>query len=257
MKKFLILGLVSFLGANSAFAQDNQCTTTYRPTQDETAFAAVGSALKIADVSCIKTFLEIPKDTNSAAVTLQQGHYPLIENTQDQYVFNVLGKNGAKVSSCTFCDPLEAIVIKKDKPKTLCVLSKLKLLSCGNEEQISFNFRKERELKLGLCTPSLVYFGRAGDILHFAINDCQTISKPTLSYDLNLGDVIRFLDEQIKVHKADNLGIYYSRIEKGVLKNNDTLEEQKIKLAKSDKVNASRTSAATNVISIENKEISN
>ena len=48
------------------------CSITHRPKTNETAFAAVGSSLKIADRTCLSNVLIIPFDTESGAVTIPQ-----------------------------------------------------------------------------------------------------------------------------------------------------------------------------------------
>jgi len=224
---FIILSVFSADFAN-AKGEDKTCSTTFRPKTDETAFAAVGSSLKIADKTCIKSFLDIKHDTISGAITIPQGLYPVLSNEDEKITFDITSKNGAKVSSCAFCDPVKALVINKFNPKTLCVLTALNLESCAIDNSIAYEVKSTEDLTEGLCAPSLVYFGRQGDILHFAINDCSNITKPTLSYDLSLGDEIRFLNEQIKIIKADNLGIYYSRLSEPSRKNNETLKENEL-----------------------------
>ena len=220
------------LSSVNCYALTQECTLTYRPKTDETAFAAVGSSLKIADKTCINSYLEIKADTVSGAITIPKGLYPVLENSDNRISFATIAKDTVtKVKSCAFCDPIDELFIDKAKPKTLCVLSMLKIESCAKDNSIAYELQAQKETSTGLCTPTLVYFGRNGDVLNFAINDCNTISKPTLTYDLSLGNGIRFLDEQIEIHKADNMGIYYSRLPQPKLKNNETINEQKFIVA--------------------------
>ena len=51
-------------GLGTCMAQEPQkCTTAFRPKTNETAFAAVGSSLKIADETCLTKYLVIPGKT--------------------------------------------------------------------------------------------------------------------------------------------------------------------------------------------------
>ncbi len=204
------------------------CSLSYRPKTNETAFAAVGSSLKIADETCTNHYLIIPFDTVSNAITIPQGEYKAVSIDEEEVLFSTDNGSGVKVKSCPVCDPIDYLVIKKKTPKTLCVKSALKVNSCAVDDSISYVVTKKSHTTEGLCAPSLVYFGREGNTLKFAVNDCTSISKPTLSYDLSFGDEIRFLDEQIKIHKADNKGIFYSRMEPPALKINDLLTREQL-----------------------------
>ncbi|SFS81201.1 hypothetical protein SAMN02910357_01972 [Succinivibrio dextrinosolvens] len=215
------------------------CSLSYRPKTNETAFAAVGSSLKIADETCTNHYLIIPFDTVSNAITIPQGEYRAVSIDEEEVLFTTDNGAGHKVKSCPVCDPIDYLVIRKNTPKTLCVKSALKVNSCAVDDSISYVVTKKSHTTEGLCAPSLVYFGRDGNTLKFAVNDCSSISKPTLSYDLSFGDEIRFLDEQIKILKADNKGIFYSRMEPPALKVNDLLSreqlEQELKTKENDK----------------------
>ena len=180
--------------------------------------------LKIADKTCVNSYLIIPFDTKAGAITIPQGQYAALKDEDGSVYFSVENDLGTKVESCALCDTIEYLKIKRSNPKSLCAVTNFNLESCAETDSISYVVTQKSKTTEGICTPSLVYFGRTGDILKFAINDCSTISKPTLSYDLKLGDTVRFLDEQIKVVSADNLGIYYSPLSKPTLKNNDVVD---------------------------------
>ena len=220
----LAIAVTSTLACDLASASSKNCTLSYRPKTNETAFAAVGSSLKIADKTCVNSYLIIPFDTKAGAITIPQGQYAALKDEDGSVYFSVENDLGTKVESCALCDTIEYLKIKRSNPKSLCAVTNFNLESCAETDSISYVVTQKSKTTEGICTPSLVYFGRTGDILKFAINDCSTISKPTLSYDLKLGDTVRFLDEQIKVVSADNLGIYYSPLSKPTLKNNDVVD---------------------------------
>lgn len=220
----LAIAVTSTLACDIASASSKNCTLSYRPKTNETAFAAVGSSLKIADKTCVNSYLIIPFDTKAGAITIPQGQYSALKDEDGSVYFSVENDLGTKVESCALCDTIEYLKIKRSNPKSLCAVTNFNLESCAETDSISYVVTQKSKTTEGICTPSLVYFGRTGDILKFAINDCSTISKPTLSYDLKLGDTVRFLDEQIKVVSADNLGIYYSPLSKPTLKNNDVVD---------------------------------
>ena len=220
----LAIAVTSTLACDIASASSKNCTLSYRPKTNETAFAAVGSSLKIADKTCVNSYLIIPFDTKAGAITIPQGQYAALKDEDGSVYFSVENDLGTKVESCALCDTIEYLKIKRSNPKSLCAVTNFNLESCAETDSTSYVVTQKSETTEGICTPSLVYFGRTGDILKFAINDCSTISKPTLSYDLKLGDTVRFLDEQIKVVSADNLGIYYSPLSKPTLKNNDVVD---------------------------------
>ena len=220
----LARAVTSTLACDIASASSKNCTLSYRPKTNETAFAAVGSSLKIADKTCVNSYLIIPFDTKAGAITIPQGQYAALKDEDGSVYFSVENDLGTKVESCALCDTIEYLKIKRSNPKSLCAVTNFNLESCAETDSISYVVTQKSKTTEGICTPSLVYFGRTGDILKFAINDCSTISKPTLSYDLKLGDTVRFLDEQIKVVSADNLGIYYSPLSKPTLKNNDVVD---------------------------------
>ena len=220
----LAIAVTSTLACDLASASSKNCTLSYRPKTNETAFAAVGSSLKIADKTCVNSYLIIPFDTKAGAITIPQGQYAALKDEDGSVYFSVENDLGTKVESCALCDTIEYLKIKRSNPKSLCAVTNFNLESCAETDSISYVVTQKSKTTEGICTPSLVYFGRTGDILKFAINDCSTISKPTLSYDLKLGDTVRFLDEQIKVVSADNLGIYCSPLSKPTLKNNDVVD---------------------------------
>lgn len=231
MKKSVLL----FVGAMFAYSfsvfadtNSNVCTTSYRPKTNETAFAAVGSSLKIADKTCFNRFLIVPFDTKSGAITIPQGEYEAVAESEETILFSTDNGSGIKANSCTFCDPVDFLKVNKKTPTTLCVQTLLNVDSCAIDNSITYTITKRSKTTTGLCAPSLVYFGRVGDTLRFAINDCNSISKPTLNYDLSLGNIIRFLNEEIKIIKADNQGIYYSRMKEPEVKDYSLFTQEQI-----------------------------
>lgn len=243
---------LSFCGAADA-SEISVCNLSYRPKTNETAFAAVGSSLKIADETCTNHYLIIPFDTVSNAITIPQGEYRALQIDAEEVLFSTDNGAGQKVKSCSVCDPIDYLVIRKQTPKTLCVKSALKVNSCAVDDAISYVVTKKSHTTEGLCAPSLVYFGRDGNTLKFAVNDCSTISKPTLSYDLSFGDEIRFLDEQIKIIKADNKGIFYSRMEPPVLKVNDLLTKEQLDQELNQKQNTKTVQSDDKITSAQNE----
>ncbi len=225
--RFLITIGISLIFESVSLANTDieSCSTSYRPKTNEMAFAAVGSSLKIADKTCFNQYLMIPFDIESGGVVIPQGDYKAIFSDKDEMLFATKNSNGGKAHTCYLCDPIDVIKIYKSKPTTLCVKSSLKIESCALDNSLSYTVSVKSHTTTGLCAPSLVYYGREGNTLKFAINDCTTISKPTLSYDLSLGDEIRFLDEQIRILKADNQGIFYTRMDPPTLKDHDDLSD--------------------------------
>ncbi|MBP5243359.1 MAG: hypothetical protein J6Z28_01400 [Succinivibrio sp.] len=252
MSLLLIPLALSFCGAADA-SEISVCNLSYRPKTNETAFAAVGSSLKIADETCTNHYLIIPFDTVSNAITIPQGEYRALQIDAEEVLFSTDNGAGQKVKSCSVCDPIDYLVIRKQTPKTLCVKSALKVNSCAVDDSISYVVTKKSHTTEGLCAPSLVYFGRDGNTLKFAVNDCSTISKPTLSYDLSFGDEIRFLDEQIKIIKADNKGIFYSRMEPPVLKVNDLLTKEQLDQELNQKQNTKTVQSDDKITSAQNE----
>lgn len=61
-----------------------------------------------------------------------------------------------------------------------------------------------------------------------------------MNYDLSLGNVIRFLNEEIKIIKADNQGIYYSRMKEPEVKDYSLFTQAQIEelLQKDRELNA-------------------
>ena len=224
----MILGIGWGLG--TCMAQEPQkCTTAFRPKTNETAFAAVGSSLKIADETCLTKYLVIPGKTVQGGVTFPKGEYRAILDDDRELRFALSNGSGQKTHTCVFCDPLDYIFIRKNNPDILCVKTSLKIETCALPKAVNYSIEEHSTLKEGVCSPSLVYFGRVGPTLIFAINDCSKISKPSLTYDLSFGSIIRFLDEEFRVLKADNLGIIYQRLDTPELKSNTLVSKRLLK----------------------------
>lgn len=216
MQKLLILtaALLAALSAHASQASENEfpggrCTTLYRPQVNEVAFAAAGAPLKVSDLKCENNELIIPFDQTAKAVTLPAGSYESIDDDGEAEYFALENMAGPGIESCLLCDPLEALLVFHAKPQTLCVKSKLGIISCAADEAVSFAVNQKFTLTENVCTPSLVYYGLRGSTLKFAVNDCQNIGAPTLSYDLNHGRMIRFLNDSFYIIHADNEGISY------------------------------------------------
>lgn len=254
ISSLLLVSLALSIAQSAVASEISVCSLSYRPKTNETAFAAVGSSLKIADETCTNHYLIIPFDTVSNAITIPQGEYKAVYIDDEEVLFTTDNGQGQKVKSCPVCDPIDFLVIKKKTPKTLCVKSALKVNSCAVDDSISYAVTRKSHTTEGLCAPSLVYFGREGNTLKFAVNDCSSISKPTLSYDLTLGDEIRFLDEQIKIIKADNKGIFYSRMEPPVLKTNDLITEEQLKQELKETENTKNTAADDKITATQKAE---
>lgn len=187
------------------------CTTVERPQPQETAFAAVGQALKVIDVTCIGTRLHIPFDQQAGAVNLPAGTYMPLAGAVDGRRFALQGDRAA-VTSCPWCDPLSCLVITQDTPPRLCVRSRLGITSCAAPDAVSWALIPVPQRDLGRCTPALIYAGREGATLAFSVTDCRTAPRGQITYDLRLGAVIRFLNERFKILRADNQGVYYQRL---------------------------------------------
>lgn len=193
-------------------ATDLGCKLAFRPKPNETAFVAVGSALKTGDRICTDEYLIIPFDQRAGAVTLPKGQYKRKHSSKNGESFSLDSIAGDRIESCLWCDPLENVNISHDQPQRLCALSKLNVRSCASEGSLSFAVSRISISEGAACAPSLLYYGRSGNTLKFAFSDCSTASGPALTYDLNYGNVIRFLDERIEVLSADNNGIYFKRL---------------------------------------------
>lgn len=213
--------MLLILCGHSQAAQQGQCALSYRPLTDETAFAAVGAPLKVADRRCLQDYLIIPFNQKAAAVTLPKGEYAVTAYNADGITFSLESTHGDKVKSCMFCDPITSLEVRGPNKDTICVISGLNVHSCAPANSISFAVAQKEKIEENLCTPGLVYYGRDGNELKFAINDCKKSTSPTLSYDLRYGNVIRFLDEQFHVMSADNQGIYFKRLEPAVKRKNE------------------------------------
>lgn len=192
----------------------SDCALSYRPKTNELAFAAVGAVLKVADRTCTEDYLIIPFDQQAAAVKLPEGEYPPRGRTfTGGLLFGLYNNNGNKVESCVFCDPLSYLETHGDEHEYLCVISKLNIRSCAKPDQISFSVIKKNAVEENVCTPSLIYAGRENNHLKFEVMDCQKNNyHPLLTYDLKLGNVMRYLDERFEVLSADNEGIYFRRL---------------------------------------------
>ena len=87
-------------GLGTCMAQEPQkCTTAFRPKTNETAFAAVGSSLKIADETCTNHYLIIPFDTVSNAITIPQGEYKAVSIDEEEVLFSTDNGSGIKVKN--------------------------------------------------------------------------------------------------------------------------------------------------------------
>ncbi len=204
----LILPLTGLLSAQVG-AQNQNCRLSYRPGVNETAFVPVGAALKVADELCLETTLIIPFAQDAAAVHLPAGEYAQLSFDANAAYFSLKSHDGKEISSCLLCDPLQAALIFTDRPQELCVKSTLGIVSCAPRGRLSFAAGQNQRIKENICTPTLIYHGRSGNELHFALNDCSAKSQPTLTFDLSLGHVIRFLHDSYDILQADNQGITY------------------------------------------------
>ena len=211
MKFFGILALLTAL-LPAAQAQEARCSLSYRPHTDETAFAAVGSSLKVADRRCLNKFLIIPFDQQSQAVNFPRGQYQETASDDGYLTFDIKNSDGTEVQTCLWCDPLKAVSVTAPPDGQLCVTTAFNVRSCSLPGSMSYAVTERTVSEDSVCVPSLMYFGRSGSLLRFAVNDCKAQTRPTLTYDLSYGSVIRFLNERYEVLSADNQGIRFRRL---------------------------------------------
>lgn len=205
-----IFPILAILIACTAHSEE-KCTLVPKPSENETAFVPVGAPINSADRHCVNYYLEIKKDQKLGAVNIPQGLYPKISQNQEGWFFSTKNSLGDKINTCIWCDRLQAIMVQAKTPHSLCVISYLGAKSCINSVWFSIEHRDVIQGKQ--CIPSLVYSGRYGNKLNFAVDDCSTkTSAPNFVYDLNFGSMIRFLDERYEILNADNEGIYYRRV---------------------------------------------
>ena len=186
------------------------CSMEFSPVPGETAFAAAGSPLRSAERHCSDDFLRIPFDQQSGVITLRQGEYQALGTWGSLRYFGVVSNTGYKTTSCLWCDPLKALVVDSTSPSSLCAVSVLSLKSCSRPDTVKFDIIHKPTRKTKFCTPSLVYSGRDSRGLYFTAADCSNQAGTTLHYDLNYGRSIRYLDQRIRIIKADNQGIYFT-----------------------------------------------
>ncbi len=206
-----IAGMIFFMGVSVTAVADDNCALEIRPQQNELAFASIGAPLTTADNYCLKEVLIIPFEQESGAVTLEQGSYPLKYRSNNSLVFEATSHDGyARIKTCLICDPLKAVIIKDDT--SVCVLSDLNIISCAPEGKIVFSFGTVTDTFENVCIPTVYYFGREGDILSFASEDCSGRKGPVISYDLKENRTLRFQDFRFEILKASNQGLYYKRL---------------------------------------------
>lgn len=198
--------------ASAVQEKEQRCTIDYRPRTDETAFAAVGSALKVADRRCRSAFLIIPFEQSSGAITFPRGQFRETGRHGRELSFSTTSSDGDEVESCLWCDPLKEVSAEASDGGRICVTTQLNVKSCAAPGALSYAISARTVSEDTLCAPSLMYYGRSGSVLKFAVSDCKAVSKPTLTYDLSYGSVIRFLDDQFEVLSADNEGIRFRRL---------------------------------------------
>lgn len=206
----IIFSLICLLGLNISSMADEvkQCQTIYRPFANEIAFAAVGASLKVSDIACVQSALQVPYDQKINAVFIPKGEYLGTKKENNLLFFTLKNQEGDMIKSCPWCDGLTDVIFDA-KENTLCVSSILKVRSCALKNGPKFNIIQKETLDENVCTPSLVYYGISNKTMRFAINDCKKISAPSLSYDLTLGRKIRFLNETFEIIDANNEGVVY------------------------------------------------
>lgn len=204
--------LIQYAQGAEQSGNETLCTIDYRPRTDETAFAAVGSALKVADRRCKNFFLIIPFDQSSGAISFPRGQFKEKSRHGDEVSFQTTSVDGDEVESCLWCDPLKEISAQRSEGGRVCVTTQFNVKSCSEPGALSYAISERTVSEDTLCAPSLLYYGRSGSVLKFAVSDCKSVSSPTLTYDLSYGSVIRFLDDQFLVQSADNRGITFRRL---------------------------------------------
>ncbi len=206
----------SMIQSNVALSKEH-CSLSFRPKVDELTFVPVGAPLIVADRHCNQNYLVIPFEQQIKAVHLPEGEYPALDERPKRKGarwFSTTAETGEEITSCAWCDPLYSVELPKFGRNQLCVISKLGVQSCAQKNAVSFSVIQKDNLQEGVCTPGLIYLGRDGTTLKFAARDCKTQTSPQVNYDLNYGQVIRFLNEQVTVLSADNQGIYFKRNER-------------------------------------------
>ena len=98
----LAIAVTSTLACDIASASSKNCTLSYRPKTNETAFAAVGSSLKIAAKTCVNSYLIIPFDTKAGAITIPQGQYAALKDEDGSVYFSVENDLGTRLKAVLY-----------------------------------------------------------------------------------------------------------------------------------------------------------
>ncbi len=213
IKKFFSLLILIIAGVTQAHSEE-KCSLVSKPSENETAFVPVGARINSADKHCLTYYLEIKKDQKLGSVSIPQGLYPKISQNKEGWFFATQNSVGDEISSCIWCDRLKTLMVPVKDPSSLCVISYLGARSCV--KSVKFSIKDQDVIQGQQCVPSLVYSGRYGNKLNFAVDDCTKKTAPHFVYDLSFGSTIRFLDERYEILNANNEGIYYRRVSNSI-----------------------------------------
>ena len=189
-----------------------KCRLEYRPSTDEIAVVATGVPLVSANRRCETSYLNIHYDQEMGPVSLPKGRYFHLPSVAGSFIFRAENEAGDRIQSCLWCDRIDRLMLSEEDSSSLCVLSYLNVRSCAISGAADFTVERAVLNTGEVCVPSLAYYGRSGNELLFAVNDCKNVTRPALIFDLSLGNVIRFFNERIEILRADNDGIRYRRL---------------------------------------------
>ena len=170
------------------------------------ATASASSARRVSDLPRCDHVIA------SSPITFPRGQFREKARHGREISFSTVSSDGDEVSSCLWCDPLKEVSAEASDGGRVCVTTQLNVKSCAAPGALSYAISARTVSEDTLCAPSLMYYGRSGSVLKFAVNDCKAVSRPALTYDLSYGSVIRFLDDQFEVLSADNEGIRFRRL---------------------------------------------
>ncbi len=204
---FAIMGALLLSGCALKYAPAERNTKMFdEPAIGTVASAQVGDHMLRKGLIVEEEVLSVKAMIDGFAYDVVPGEYPQLGYTDTEKFFVPTG-----VVRNPLADPFQAISVKNNKPKQICVVTVMSARACYDGD---FDIVKRASTRESSFQQTLIYSGRVGKKINigyreFSNNTARPAFNNDVEYDLSTSKTIGYKGAQLEVIKADNSGITY------------------------------------------------
>ncbi|MFW2022293.1 hypothetical protein [Acinetobacter baumannii] len=183
---------------------------TSRPNIGEVVTVGVGEQMLYQGNASEDDVLDIANPIKVNLYSLPSGQYAKTGSNEKGNYFSPITKTGALVGKSFFADPVQVLMVSKEKK--LCVVTVFNASSCSKDAE--FKVKKVTSLRDNTFQQTLIYSGKIGNKINVGYREFSgNLARPAFNndveYDLSESRQIGYKGALLEILDANNQSIKY------------------------------------------------